>query len=107
MRSTDGQIHEGERRKATSVKSRVPLSEPAMSQRYASRAVNARNARPVISPSRVMAKVTTRKTIGSVTHVGRPVGSTSVKKMSSLDEPSMRAGKKKMKAMSASTATGA
>ena len=54
-----------------------------------------------------MASATTRNTRGKDTHVGRPVGLTSVKKIRSLEDPSIRAGKRVMNPMRTSTATGA
>ncbi len=60
--------------------------------------MNSRNARPVISPRPVIVTAMTMKTSGSETHVGSPVGRTSVKKMRSLEEPSIFAGNSMMKA---------
>ena len=53
-----------------------------------------------------MVTAMTMKTRGSDTHVGSPVGRTSVKKMRSLDEPSILAGNSMMKATSTRRPTG-
>ena len=54
----------------------------------------------------VIVTAMTMKTSGSDTHVGRPVGRTSVKKMRSLDEPSIFAGNSMMNATRTSRPTG-
>ena len=53
-----------------------------------------------------MVTAMTMNTSGSDTQVGRPVGRTSVKKIRSLDEPSIFAGNSMMKATSTSRPTG-
>ena len=60
----------------------------------------------MISPNIVIVIAMTMKTIGSETHVGNPVGCTMVKKINSVDEPSIFAGKTEMKATMSSKPIG-